>query len=148
MLRQALYVCKSLSRVSRCSASRPRVTCVEVNARVVLRCACLCFWRALVQSAKAEQNTLILFSKQESVIFVYLLALSHANHKNHLWNIHVISFQDILFGMAQVFGVFLAGCGGASLALAMVTQRYALDPTTGGGDPHKVISAGLYSMWG
>ena len=40
--------------------------------------------------------------------------------------------------MALVFGVFLAGCGGATLALAMVMQRYALDPTTGGGDPHKV----------
>ena len=34
-------MCKSLSRVSRRSASRPRVTCVEVNARAVLRCALL-----------------------------------------------------------------------------------------------------------
>ena len=82
MLRQALCVCKSLSRVSRRSASRPRVTCVEVNARererettqaivqqhrVVLRCACLCFWRALGQSAQAEQDTPILCRKQESV---------------------------------------------------------------------------------
>ena len=68
MLRQALCVCKSLSRVSRRSASRPRVTNVEVNARVVLRCACLCFWRALGQSAQAEKDTLILCSKQESVV--------------------------------------------------------------------------------
>jgi len=29
---------------------------------------CLCFWRALGQSAQAEQDTLILCSKQESVI--------------------------------------------------------------------------------
>ena len=46
------------------------VTCVEVNARVVLRCACLCFWRALGQSTQAEQDTLILCSKQESVLLV------------------------------------------------------------------------------
>ena len=36
---------------------------------VLLRCACLCFWRALGQSAQAEQDTHILCSKQESVIF-------------------------------------------------------------------------------
>ena len=62
-------VCAAVSLVfSRRSASRPRVTCVDVNARVVLRCACLCFWRALGQSAQAEQDTLILCRKQESVV--------------------------------------------------------------------------------
>jgi drug/metabolite transporter (DMT)-like permease len=47
--------------------------------------------------------------------------------------------------MALVLGITLALCGGATLALAMVTQRYALDPLAGGGDPKKIPLFGV--MW-
>ena len=56
---------KSLSCQQALRVTAPR--CVEVNARAVLRCAYLCFLRDLGQSAQAEQDTLILCSKQESV---------------------------------------------------------------------------------
>ena len=46
--------------------------------------------------------------------------------------------------MPLALGIVLATAGGASLALAMVTQRYALDPTAGvcPDDPDKVLLFG------
>ena len=60
VLRQALCVYKSFSRVSWRSASCPGVTCVGDNAGLFRVARCLCFWRDLDQSAQAEQDTLIL----------------------------------------------------------------------------------------
>jgi|AntAceMinimDraft_5_1070358.scaffolds.fasta_scaffold138648_2 hypothetical protein len=45
--------------------------------------------------------------------------------------------------MSVALGIALAVCGGVSLALAMVTQRYALDPSSGGGSLHSVPLLGF-----
>jgi len=45
--------------------------------------------------------------------------------------------------MSIALGIVLAACGGASLALAMVTQRYALDPSSGGGSEHSIPLFGM-----
>ena len=59
MLMQALCVCKCFSRVRWRSVSYPGVTCVEEQAGMFNAPV---LWRALGQSAQAEQDTLILYS--------------------------------------------------------------------------------------
>ena len=93
---------------------------------------CLCVWRALGQSAQAEQDTLILCSKQESVEYIYC------------------SVQMIMLLFLVHEPIFECGSAwGIPLRAPAVQLSSGPTPASRGGDgPSKCPTAHHNSFWG